>query len=115
MDIERIEVGPRMSNAVAYGHTVYLAGVVASDATLDVKGQTSQILDKVDALLTAAGSDKSRLLRANIWLTDISTWAEMNEVWDAWVVPGQTPARATVQAALAGEGLKVEIMIEAAR
>ena len=115
MEIERIEAGPRMSKAVVHGNTVYLAGVIASDGRLDVKGQTRQILETIDGLLAAAGTDKSKLLRTNIWLTDISTWGEMNEVWDSWVVPGQTPARATVEAALAGEGIKVEIMVEAAR
>lgn len=115
MAIKRHNVGPRMSQAVENGNTVYLAGLVADDASQDVKGQTRQILAKIDALLKAAGTDKSKLLSANIWLTDIATWSQMNEVWDAWVSPGNTPARATVEAKLAGPGLKVEIMVQAAK
>jgi len=104
-----------MSSAVVHGNTVYLAGLTADDRTLDVKGQTKQILDKIDKFLAEAGSDKSKLLSANIWLTDIKTWSQMNEVWDAWVSPGNTPARATVQAQLADPGLSVEIMVQAAK
>lgn len=115
MTIKRIEAGPRMSQAVINGNTVYLAGVVADDTKQDVKGQTKQILAKIDRLLAAAGTDKSKLLSANIWLTDISTWAQMNEVWDAWVSPGNTPARATVEAKLATPAYKIEIMVQAAR
>jgi enamine deaminase RidA (YjgF/YER057c/UK114 family) len=115
MAIKRYNVGPRMSQAVENGNTVYLAGLVADDASLDVKGQTRQILAKIDDLLKQAGTDKSKLLSANIWLTDISTWSQMNEVWDAWVSPGNTPARATVEAKLAAPGLKVEIMVQAAK
>ena len=115
MTIKRHNSGPRMSQAVEHGNTVYLAGLTADDKTQDVKGQTNQILAKIDALLKAAGTDKSKLLSANIWLTDISTWSQMNEVWDAWVSPGNTPARATVEAKLAAPGLKVEIMIQAAK
>ncbi len=115
MSIKRHNTGPRMSQAVEHGNTVYLAGLVADDATQDVKGQTNQILAKIDALLKAAGTDKSKLLSANIWLTDIKTWGQMNEAWDAWVSPGNTPARATVEAALAAPGLKVEIMVQAAK
>lgn len=115
MSINRINPGPRMSSAVVHGNTVYLAGLTADDRTLDVKGQTKQILDKIDKFLAEAGTDKSKLLSANIWLTDIKTWSQMNEVWDAWVSPGNTPARATVEAQLAGAGLSVEIMVQAAR
>jgi enamine deaminase RidA (YjgF/YER057c/UK114 family) len=104
-----------MSEAVVHGDTVYLQGVTADDHSLDVKGQTRQILAKIDALLAEAGTDKSKLLSANIWLTDIGTWSQMNEVWDAWVAPGNAPARATVEAKLARPGLKVEIMVQAAR
>lgn len=114
-EIQRFEVGPRMSNAVVHGDTVYLAGVVAADATQDVKGQTTQILSAIDRLLAQAGTEKSKLLRANIWLTDITTFGQMNEAWDAWVVPGCTPARATVESKLAGAGLLVEIQVIAAR
>jgi enamine deaminase RidA (YjgF/YER057c/UK114 family) len=115
MSVERINPGPRMSQAVVHGNTVYLAGLTADDTAQDVKGQTKQILDKIDALLAKAGTDKSKLLSANIWLTDIKTWSQMNEVWDAWVSPGNTPARATVEAKLAAPGLVVEIMVQAAK
>jgi enamine deaminase RidA (YjgF/YER057c/UK114 family) len=115
MTVKRINAGARMSSAVVHGDTVYLAGLTADDRNLDVKGQTKQILDKIDKFLAEAGSDKSKVLSANIWLTDISTWAQMNEVWDAWVSPGNTPARATVEAKLAAPGLKVEIMVQAAK
>ena len=72
------------------------------------------MLTQIDATLKQAGTDKTKVIKANIWLTDITTFAEMNSVWDAWVVPGQTPARATVEAALAAPGIDVEIMVEAA-
>jgi enamine deaminase RidA (YjgF/YER057c/UK114 family) len=115
MTIERIEAGPIMSMAVVHGDTVYLSGLVGNDLDADVAGQTSQILARIDELLAQAGSDKSKLLKANIWLTDIGTWSQMNEVWSAWVVEGSTPARATVEANLAHPKVKVEIMVEAAR
>jgi len=79
-----------------------------------VKEQTKDILAQIDDILKQAGTDKTKILKANIWLTDIKTWAEMNEAWDAWVAPGETPARATVESKLAGPGLDVEIMVEAA-
>ena len=78
-----------------HGDTVYLAGLTADDTKADVKGQTKQILDKIDKFLKEAGTDKSKILSANILVTDIGTWGQMNEVWDAWVSPGNTPARAT--------------------
>jgi enamine deaminase RidA (YjgF/YER057c/UK114 family) len=114
MAIKRIEAGPRMSKAVVHGNTVYLAGITADEPKGDVKEQTKQILAQIDRHLAAAGTDKSKLLSANIWLTDIGTWADMNTVWDAWVASGNTPARATVEAKLAAPGLKVEIMVVAA-
>jgi enamine deaminase RidA (YjgF/YER057c/UK114 family) len=114
MTIERINPGPLMSQAVVHGGTVHLAGLVAADFEADTKGQTEQILDKVDELLALAGSDKSKVLKANIWLTDIGEWSQMNEAWTAWVVPGSTPARATVEAKLAAAKARVEIMIDAA-
>jgi enamine deaminase RidA (YjgF/YER057c/UK114 family) len=114
MAIKRFETGPRMSQAVVHGNTAYLAGITADDASGDVKDQTRQILARIDRLLAAAGSDKSKLVSANIWLTDIATWADMNTVWDAWVAPGNTPARATVEAKLAAPQYKVEIMVVAA-
>jgi enamine deaminase RidA (YjgF/YER057c/UK114 family) len=115
MSLKRIGAGNRMSEAVIHGGKVYLAGMVAEEAKgKSVKEQTKDILAQIDDILKQAGSDKTKILKANIWLTDIKTWAEMNEAWDAWVVPGQTPARATVESKLAGAGLDVEIMVEAA-
>lgn len=114
MSIERIEAGPLMSQAVVHRGVAYLSGVVAADFDADVAGQTSSILARIDELLARAGTDKSKLLKANIWLSDINTFAEMNEVWTGWVVPGSTPARATVEAQLARPNIKVEIMVEAA-
>jgi enamine deaminase RidA (YjgF/YER057c/UK114 family) len=104
-----------MSKAVVHGDRVYLAGIVADDTSADVKGQTEQILATIDALLAEAGSDKTKLLKANIWLSDMSTFGEMNAAWDAWVIEGHTPARATVESKLAGPQYTVEIMVEAAR
>lgn len=116
MAIERIESGPRMSKAVVHGNTVYVAGQVARNAAGGSVGdQTKDVLATIDAILAKAGTDKSKLLSANIWLTDISTFNEMNAAWDAWVAPGASPARATVEAKLAAPEYKVEIMVVAAR
>ncbi len=116
MSITRIGVGPRMSKAVVHGDTVYLAGQVADKAAgKSVGEQTAEILGIIDGLLAEAGTDKTRLLSANIWLADISTFAEMNAKWDAWVSQGNTPARATVQAQLAAPKYNVEIMVIAAK
>lgn len=103
-----------MSQAVVYGGVVHLAGIVADDLVPSVADQTRQILAKIDRLLAMAGSDKTRILKANIWLSDIRRFDELNAVWDAWVPQGNTPARATVEARLAGPGYLVEIMVEAA-
>jgi enamine deaminase RidA (YjgF/YER057c/UK114 family) len=114
--IQRIDAGPRMSKVVVHGDTVYLAGLTADKSRgKSVAEQTREILGVIDGYLAQAGTDKSKLLKVNIWLTDISTWAEMNTVWDAWVSPGNTPARATVESKLAGPGAFVEIMVEAAK
>ena len=116
MAIERHEVGPRMSKAVVHGNTVYLAGIVADNPKgKSVTEQTKDIVAQIDGLLAKAGSDKSKLLSANIYITDMANFAEMNAVWDAWVVPGHTPARATVEAKLATPDYKVEIMVVAAK
>jgi enamine deaminase RidA (YjgF/YER057c/UK114 family) len=116
MSIKRIGVGVRMSQAVVHGDTVYLAGQVAEKAAgAGVAEQTTEILQKIDGLLAEAGSDKSKLLMVNIWLTDMSTFAEMNSVWDAWVLAGATPGRATVEAKLATPTHRVEIAVIAAR
>ena len=114
MTIERYEVGPRMSQLVVHGGVAYLAGIVADRLVPSVTEQTEQILEKIDRLLALAGSDKTRILKANIWLADISRFAEMNAAWDAWVAKGHPPARATVEAKLAGADYLVEIMVEAA-
>jgi enamine deaminase RidA (YjgF/YER057c/UK114 family) len=116
MKIERHETGPRMSKAVIHGDTVYLAGIVAdSPKGKSVAEQTKNILSQIDGFLALAGTGKTKLLSANIWITDMANFAEMNSVWDAWVSPGNTPARATVEAKLASPDYKVEIMVVAAR
>ncbi|HXA72169.1 MAG TPA: RidA family protein [Stellaceae bacterium] len=115
MSIKRSKVGARMSQCVVHGDTVYLAGQVADDPNADVAGQTKQILAKVDGLLAEAGSDKSKLLSATVWLSDIRAFDEMNKVWDAWISPGNTPARACVEAKLARPNLLVEIGFVAGR
>ena len=115
MSIRRIGIGPRMSQAVVHGGVAYLAGQVASGAQgKSVGEQTSDILATIDSLLKDAGSDKTKLLSATIYLADIKTFAEMNAVWEAWVAPGHTPARATVEAKLAAPHYTVEIVIVAA-
>jgi enamine deaminase RidA (YjgF/YER057c/UK114 family) len=113
--IERLQPGPRMSQAVIHGDTVYLAGQVADDTSADVTGQTRQILAAIDRLLAAAGTDKTKILSATVYLADIGTFAEMNAAWDAWVPAGHTPARATVEARLAAAVYTVEIQVIAAR
>lgn len=116
MTIQRLQPGKRMSQAVVHGDTVYLAGQVALDKPgASVVEQTKNILDRIDALLAEAGTDKTRLLSANIWLTDIRTFDEMNGVWDAWVAEGCAPARATVEARLATPQFTVEIAVIAAK
>ncbi len=115
-DIQRIEAGPRMSQAVIHNGVVYLAGQVASGAPgASVKEQTQDILKRIDALLAAAGTDKSKLLSARVWLTDIRRFDEMNGVWDKWVVPGHPPARACIEAKLASPEYTVEIAVIAAK
>lgn len=115
MTIKRIGVGKRMSQAVVYNGTVHTAGVVAEqNRGKSVLEQTREVLAEIDRILAEAGSDKTKLLKANIWLTDMSTFAQMNEAWDGWVVEGHTPARATVESKLAAPGYDVEIMVDAA-
>ena len=112
MTIERIDVGPRMSQAVVHGDTVYLAGQVASDAPgKSVTEQTQNILARIDALLAKAGTDKTKILSVNIWLADIGTFAEMNAVWDGWVSLGNTPCRTTIETKLAAPKYAIEISI----
>jgi enamine deaminase RidA (YjgF/YER057c/UK114 family) len=112
--IRRLHTGPRMSQAVIHGTTVYLAGQVADDPSQDVAGQTRQILASIDRLLDEAGSDRTRILSATIYLAEIGAFAQMNSVWDTWMPQGHTPARATVEAKLAAPAYKVEIQVVAA-
>ena len=114
MSICQIKVGPRMSQAVVHGNTVYLAGQVAASPGPTVADQAKQILAQIDQLLSEAGTDKSKLLTATIWLADIRSFDEMNSVWDPWVPAGNTPARATVEAKLAGPKYLIEIAVTAA-
>jgi enamine deaminase RidA (YjgF/YER057c/UK114 family) len=116
MTIQRFDTGSRMSQVVIHGDTVYLAGVVARKAAGEsVTKQTEEVLSIIDSHLAKAGSDKSKLLTATIYLTDMKTFPEMNGVWDGWVSAGNTPARATVEARLAAPQYNVEIMVTAAR
>ena len=112
--IQRFDVGPRMSELAVHNGVAYLAGQVPEDTSLVIVGQTSQVLEAIDALLAQAGTDKTRILRAQIYLADIADFAGMNQAWDAWVAAGHTPPRATVQAPLANPGWKVEIVVTAA-
>ncbi|HEV2099852.1 MAG TPA: RidA family protein [Stellaceae bacterium] len=119
MEIRRIDLtqppGPRMSRAVIHGDRVFLAGLTASDASQDIKGQTKQILDKIDGYLAQAGTSKSNLLSANLWIKDMALFADMNSVWNAWVDPNNPPARACVRADMARPEILVEIMVTAAK
>ena len=114
-DIRRIDPGPRLSEASLYGDRIYCSGMIPEDTSQDITGQVKQALAEIDALLARGGSDKTRILSAVIYLADIGDFTAMNAVWDFWVVPGQTPARATVQAKLNDPKMKVEIMVVAAR
>jgi enamine deaminase RidA (YjgF/YER057c/UK114 family) len=113
-DLKRIDPGPRLSEASVYGDLVYCSGMIPEDISQDITGQTRQTLAEIDSLLAKGGSDKTKILSAMIWLADIGDFAAMNKVWDAWVVPGQTPARATTQAKLSDPAMKIEIMVVAA-
>jgi enamine deaminase RidA (YjgF/YER057c/UK114 family) len=115
MGIDRLHTGPRLSQVVIHGDTVYTAGIVADDANTDVGGQTGQILDKIDRYLKEAGTDKTRILMATIWLSDIAHYDAMNAVWDMWVPKGHAPARACVESRLARPEFKVEIRVVAAK
>jgi enamine deaminase RidA (YjgF/YER057c/UK114 family) len=114
MSIKRINPGPRFCAAVVHDNTVYVAGQTASDPSADVRGQTEQVLQKIDDLLASAGTDKSRLLSATVYLSDIRYFDEMNAVWEAWVDKDNKPTRATVEAKLASPQLLVEIVVTAA-
>ena len=115
MTIQRFHVGKRLSEMVVHGDTIYLAGQVASDPKQDVGSQVRQVLAQIDMLLGEAGSDKSRILTATIFLPDMGDFAELNKAWEAWVPPGQCPCRATVEAKLAASDYKVEIQVIAAK
>jgi enamine deaminase RidA (YjgF/YER057c/UK114 family) len=114
MSIKRLNPGPRLSGAVVHGDTVYVAGQVSAEPTASAKGQTEQILKKIDALLAAAGSHKSKLLTATVYVSSMAHYDEMNAAWEAWVDPANTPARATIEARLASPKYLVEIMATAA-
>jgi enamine deaminase RidA (YjgF/YER057c/UK114 family) len=113
-DIQRFDVGARLSEMAVHNGTIHLAGQVPGDARQDMAGQTQQVLAAIDALLARAGSDKSKILMAQIFVADMAEFPAMNSVWDAWVVPGHTPPRATVQARLGKPEWKVEIVVTAA-
>src|SRR3954469_25380991 len=115
MSINRHDQSAILSQAVEHGDTVYLAGIVAKDYNKDVKGQTKEILDQIDALLAKCGSSKSKILPATIWVTDIRNRAAMNEMWNEWTDKKNLPARACVEAALADPKALVEIMVTAAK
>lgn len=115
MGITRHESSGILSSAVEHGDTVYLAGIVADDPAKDIKGQTQEILGKIDRLLATCGSNKSQVMTATIWVTDIRNRAAMNEAWSAWVDPKNLPARACVEAKLADPRMLVEIMVVAAK
>ena len=116
MALKRINPGKRMSEAVIHNGMAYLAGFVAEETKgKSVREQTADILAQIDATLKKAGTNKSNIVKANIWLTSMDGFAQMNEAWDAWVPAGATPARATVESPrLAAPGYDVEIMVEAA-
>ena len=114
MAIQRYNIGKRLSEIVVHNDTVYLAGEVPDDISKDITGQTEEVLAKIDKLLAQVGSDKTKILSAQIFLPDMKDFAGMNIAWEKWVVPGATPARATIEAKLASPAYKVEIMCVAA-
>lgn len=114
MSIHRIDIGKWLSRAVTYGDLVFLSGMTADDVSQGLKGQTEQVLKKIDGYLAQAGTDKSRLLSAQIWLHNISAWEEVTEVWMGWIDKANPPARAAVESKL-GHGRLVEIMVTAAK
>ena len=113
--ITRHGVAARYSEASVFNGVIYLAGMVPEGAATDIRGQTQDVLAQIDAHLAAQGSDKTRLLRVQIYLSDIADIGAMNEVWDAWVAPGHAPSRATVQAALADPAWRIEVVAMAAQ
>ena len=113
--LQRLHVAARYSEAAIFNGVVYLAGMVPECAETDIRSQTADVLRQIDLRLAEAGSDKTRLLRVQIYLADIQDIAVMNEVWDAWVVAGSAPPRATVQAALANPSWRIEVLVTAAQ
>ncbi len=114
MAIERQEIKQRMSRIVKHNGTIYLCGQVCADATKGIEEQTQTMLDKVDALLEQAGSDREHMLSATVYVRDMKDFAAMNAVWDAWVPEGHAPARACVEARMARPELLVEVSVIAA-
>jgi len=114
MTLQRHNVGKRLSEIVVHNGVAYLAGEVPDDTSKDITGQTEEVLSKIEKLLAQAGSDKTKILSAQIFLPDMKDFAGMNKAWEAWVAEGQAPARATIEAKLANPGYKVEIMCIAA-
>ncbi|MBL8331408.1 MAG: RidA family protein [Rubrivivax sp.] len=112
--VQRFDVGPRLSEMAVHNGVCYLAGQVAADATQDISGQTRSVLAQIDALLARAGTDKSRILMCQIFITDLADFPGMNAVWEQWVAPGNAPPRATVKAALAKPEWRVEMVVTAA-
>lgn len=113
--IERLHVASRYSEAAIFNGVVYLAGMVPECAETDIRSQTADVLRQIDQRLLEAGSNKTRLLRVQIYLADIGDIAAMNEVWDAWVVAGSAPPRATVEASLANPAWRIEVVATAAQ
>ena len=112
--VQRFDVGPRLSEMAVHNGVCYLAGQVAADGSADITGQTQQVLAAIDALLARAGTDKSRLLRVEIFLKDLADFPAMNAVWESWLPPGDAPPRATVKAALANPAYLIEVVVTAA-
>jgi enamine deaminase RidA (YjgF/YER057c/UK114 family) len=112
--ITRFQVGARLSESAVFNGVVYLAGMVPEAGDTDIEGQTRDVLNQIEQRLREAGSDKSRLLRVQIYLSNIDDIQAMNTVWDAWVTPGNTPPRATVEARLANPNYKIEVVATAA-
>ncbi|HEF4739602.1 RidA family protein [Burkholderia multivorans] len=115
MAVIRHHVGPRLSETAIHNGTVYLSGQIAEDTTQDIRGQTREVLGHIDRLLAEANSDKAHLLSVQIYLSDLANFEGMNAEWDAWVAPGNTPPRATVEAKLADPALLIEIVVVAAQ
>lgn len=112
--VQRFDVGPRLSEMAVHNGVCYLAGQVAADGSQDMTGQATQVLAAIDALLARAGTDKSRILMCQIFITDLAEFPALNAVWEAWVAPGNAPPRATVKAQLAKPEWKVEMVVTAA-